>query len=198
MASLKEIGKHSVTNLDISYNSHDFERIFKENFENLVNYAYTYLFDLKESEDLVQGLFIYIWENRKALQIHSSVNSYLITAVKNRCLNQLEKLKVRDNNDLLFVEGIFQQVSHSSNHDNDLTERLITAFHKLPSSIKAIMNLKYFENEKIKDIAIKLGISENTVKTQLKRGRVKLRKTLSLAVRSFNTTLLSIASFLIY
>lgn len=62
----------------------------------------------------------------------------------------------------------------SQTKNTELEAQLLHEIQSLPKQMKEVLILKYFENKQRKEIALTLGISENTVKTQLKRGKKKL------------------------
>src|SRR3569832_571735 len=72
------------------------EELFKTLYKPLCNYAYSFLQDVEESEDVVQGIFYNLWKNRDRMEMISSVKSYLFVAVRNNCLKKIHQLKIRD------------------------------------------------------------------------------------------------------
>ena len=74
-----------------------FETFFNKHYKDLVICANGYLFDKSASEDVVQEVYIYIWENAKNLNIKSSLKNYLYAMVRNKCLNYLKSIKITDN-----------------------------------------------------------------------------------------------------
>ena len=154
-----------------------FEGLFNAHYPQLVRFAEGMVFDPQLAEDLVQNLFIHLWENSDKIKVKSSLKAYLFTAAKNRCLNSLRELQIRDKNELLYLEGMLNSESHED-VDPQLLDKLKYSLTKLPDKMVEIVKLKYLENRKLKDIAAQLNISENTVKTQLLRSKRKLRKLL--------------------
>ena len=59
-----------------------FGDLFQKYYQVLCNYALTYLDDVSEVEDAVQDVFVYVWNNRDAIVVDTSVRSYLFTSVK--------------------------------------------------------------------------------------------------------------------
>ena len=72
-----------------------FKIFFDKHYGELVLYANGYLFDKDASEDIVQEVFIYIWEYSNKLKIETSLKGYLHAMVRNRCLNYLKSLKLK-------------------------------------------------------------------------------------------------------
>ncbi|MEQ6121256.1 sigma-70 family RNA polymerase sigma factor [Reichenbachiella sp. MALMAid0571] len=157
-----------------------YEALFHNHYHQLVRFAEGMIFDPDLAQDLVQSLFIHLWENAANINIKSSLKAYLFMAVKNRCLNCLKELQIRDKNELLYLEGMLNSDS-SEDIDPQLLDRLNFSLAQLPDKMVEIVKLKYLENRKLRDIAVQLNISENTVKTQLLRSKRKLRKLLQVA-----------------
>src|SRR5260221_7200781 len=70
-----------------------FQVVFKTYYNLLCNYAFTFTKDADASEDLVQDLFIKIWEQRRGLLKEASIRYYLFTAVRNNCITWLRREK---------------------------------------------------------------------------------------------------------
>lgn len=157
-------------------NSQVYETLFHNHYDELTRFAEGIIFDPQLSEDIVQNLFIHLWENSNNIKIRSSLRAYLFTAVKNRCLNRLKELQIRDKNQLLYFEGMLNVGDSNIEEETDLTLKLNSAINQLPDKMAEIVKLKYLESKKQKEIAASLHISENTVKTQLSRAKEKLRK----------------------
>jgi len=157
-----------------------FEQVYSEYYPRLVSFANGYLFDIDESKELVQNFFIDFWIKITEVKIENSIHSYLFTAVKNRCLNQIKKLNITDRKKLQYIEANLQSqlVVAPNKQLQDLELQLMLEVDKLPPQVKKILVLKYFKGNKRHEIAKLLGVSENTVKTQLQRGKKKLKSVL--------------------
>ncbi|MBK6264018.1 RNA polymerase sigma-70 factor [Marivirga sp. S37H4] len=157
-----------------------FEQLYSEYYPRLVSFANGYLYDLDESKELVQNFFINLWLKISEFKIESSIHSYLFTAIKNRCLNHIKNLNITDRKKLQYIEANLQsQLVVTQNRQlQELELQLMVEIEKLPTQIKNVLVLKYFKGNKRHEIAQLLGISENTVKTQLQRGKKKLKNVL--------------------
>src|SRR5690606_16169133 len=127
--------------------------IFRTHYVPLCNYAFTFVADRDMAEEIVQGTFLYLWEKREAMEIHSSLKSYLYTSVRNRCLNEIKRRKVRQqhiNRELLSADTSSESVSEEI-AALELEERIQLAFEEL----------KYAE------IAEHLSISVKTVENHM-------------------------------
>lgn len=167
-----------------------FEQLYEQYYSPLVAFADAYVFDTEESKEIVQKLFVQLWVNRKAFKIETSLKSYLFSAVRNRCLNHIRDLKVNDQKKLLYIEATLSgaQIQGHADMLQYQEDNVWDEIQKLPEQIKKIIILKYYKGKKQKEIASTLGITENTVKTQLSRGKTKLSA--ALKQKSLITTLL--------
>lgn len=141
--------------------------LFERYYNVLCNYAGSFLKDDFTSEDVVQEVFVKIWENHKRLVITGSVKSYLYTAVRNRSLNRLESESVRkkytsrlskEEDNLVFFDELEQE---------EFRDHLFYCIEKLPFRCKEIFTQSRFENMRQEKIAMNLNISLKTVKAQI-------------------------------
>ena len=176
MTKTQNIVVQKIKNGDESY----FRLVFNDYYKPLVKFAVSYLNSRNDAEDVVQSVFIQLWEKADQLESIESFDAYLFKCVKNQCLNRLKKLKVEDQYHLLMAEGLLNAQVDDGRMSPALQNRLQEAIEQLPEGIRKIIQLKYIENLKITEISEFLKISENTVKTQLKRGKQKLREGLKI------------------
>lgn len=158
-------------------NKEVFEALFHDYYPSLLRFAEGFVFDPEVCEDIVQNIFIHIWEQAEYLNITISFKSYLYKAVRNRCLNHLRNLKIEDKHHLLYIEASLND-SEVDWEDAEITQKIEAAIEKLPPKMAEIFRLKYLEEKSVRDIAAQLDISENTIKTQLLRAKDKLRELL--------------------
>tara|TARA_R110002049_G_scaffold55382_6_gene153693 strand:+ start:121 stop:678 length:558 start_codon:yes stop_codon:yes gene_type:complete len=155
-----------------------FKNFFDKHYEELVLYANGYLFDKDSSEDIVQEVFIYIWENADKMKIKSSLRGYLFTMVRNRCFNFLKSIKITDSYEYLEfnIELITEYVFDSTEEEDKkiVYHQILKIVDTLPPKMQQIVKLKFLHNYKYSEIAKELDISINTVKTQLKRAKSKI------------------------
>ena len=156
-------------------NKQVFRAIYEQYYAPLVRFAGGYLHTQDLSEDVVQNFFIQLWESRENLQVTGSIKSYCFTAVRNRCLNRLRDYHLRDEKNLIYLNTILQLNIELTDQDGDLALEVRRALEQLPEQMKKIFVKRYFEGLKTQEIADQLDISPNTINTQLKRGKQKLR-----------------------
>lgn len=125
--------------------------------------------DLDAAEETVQSIFVKMWENRSQLVIDSSVRSYLFSAVRNNCLNQLKQMKVRDAYKTHNKRTLDQSVVLADDEleASELETRIHASIEALPTARKQIFILSRYDGLKYKEIAEKLNISIKTVENQM-------------------------------
>ena len=155
-----------------------YESLFNEYYESLVRFAEKFIFDQHASEDLVQELFIHIWEQASRLEINSSIKAYFYQALRNRCLNYLKNLKVKDKRNLLYIDALISVNDDTELFDPEIIDKIKSAIDELPPQMANVFKLQILEGLKQNEIAEELDISVNSVKTHLKRARKKLRELL--------------------
>ena len=142
-----------------------FEKLFRSYYQSLCRYANGLLNDSDEAEEVVQQMFVTIWEKRSSIEIKVSFKSYLYRAVHNSCLNHLEKIKVRQ----MYVgqhsgnEEVSTDYSEMNLQKNELQTRISAALLKLPEQCRKVFLLSRHDEMKYAEIADHLGISIMTV-----------------------------------
>jgi RNA polymerase sigma-70 factor (ECF subfamily) len=156
------------------------EEIFKIHYLQLCNYAYIFLKDTDESEDVVQGVFYQLWKKKDSTEITTSLKSYLFTAVRNNCLKKVSHLKIRNQ----YKENIIHLDDKSSNNTMDkvigreLEEQIKNAIENLPQQCRLIFTLSRQSGFKYAEIAEHLEISVKTVENQMGKALKVLREKL--------------------
>jgi RNA polymerase sigma-70 factor (ECF subfamily) len=165
-----------------------FESIFRKYYQSLCNYANSILKEMDESEEIVQHLFLSIWEKRSDLEISISLKSYLYRAVHNHCLNRIKHLKIREDYQQYatnFYDSSYESVSQTV-IKNELEIKIEEAIRKLPEQCRLIFRMSRFDELKYHEIAEQLGLSPKTVENQigkaLKLLRVELAEYLPLII----------------
>ena len=154
--------------------------LFKEYYQMLVIFANKYLYDIEASKELVQDLFVYIYEKREKIEINSSLKSYLFRSVHNRSLNLINSEKIRNK----YAEHISRTIDLDENtiekqmNHSELEHAIYRAIGDLPPKCRDIFKLNRFEGMSNSEIAEKLKLSKRTVETQISKAlkilRVKL------------------------
>jgi RNA polymerase sigma-70 factor (ECF subfamily) len=163
-----------------------FELVFKANYKSLHAYAFTVLRDEAAAEEVVQHVFLKLWERSASIQISGTVTAYLYRAVYNASLNQLKHLKIRtQHRQFLQHRPMESNNAHSKDiHVKELEAKIAAALQELPEQCRTIFQLSRFEELRYREIAERLQISVKTVENQmgkaLKLLRIKLAEFFSL------------------
>lgn len=161
-----------------------YEEIFTRYYTTLC--AYTRLYVRGEvSENIVQDLMLWLWENRTTLHITESLSRYLFRATRNRCLKYLNHEMIERR-----VLGQLSEKLHEQFEAPDfyvieeLQERIRKAVEQLPPSYREAFELNRFQHKTYEEIAGLLDISPKTVdyriQQSLKLLRIRLKEYLPL------------------
>lgn len=156
-----------------------FEKLFKAFNRPLTLFAQQYVFDVHVGEDIVQENFVYFWENIHKIEIRTSLKAYFYQSIKNRCYNYLRNQNIYDKHKIRYVESLLASNDPDVFTDPEIHNVLNNAISLLPPEMGKIIRLKYIEKKKILEVSGILQVSNNTVKTQLARGKQKLKELLS-------------------
>lgn len=168
MGSIKEISDFSVV----------FDNIFRECYTPLCRFACNILDDIELSQDIVQEVFEEIWKRKDNLIYRKDIENYLFISVRNNCFAYLKRKKVvkvdiKDCGDCELCDD---------SKDVVLGERqrtkILKVVNSLPEQRCIILKLLVWEGYSYAEVAEKLDISLNTVKTHVKLAYKELREKL--------------------
>lgn len=150
-----------------SGNENAFRQLFNEYWEELFTYAAKITKDPSLAQDIVQSLFIHLWEKRNTLPPVTTILPYLRSALKNRLLNAL-----RDEHVYQRHVDTFNQVRETCTTSDQLQlketeQRLLQSIDRLPGKMKDVFYLNRIEQMSVAEIALKLGTSPQTIRNQL-------------------------------
>ena len=165
-----------------------FDKLCVSRYPMLVSYAKLFLRDAF-AEDVVQDVLFNVWKNRRTLREDSSLHTYLLKSVYNRCMNYISKEKNADNH-VRYCSDIFMS-SYSAMcspeespvirklFNDDLVKSLNAAIDSLSPRTREVFLLSYVEELSNKEIAERLGISLSTVENHMYLALKQLRTILS-------------------
>ncbi|RIJ45387.1 RNA polymerase sigma-70 factor [Maribellus luteus] len=159
---------------------------FKKNYHTACLVALRYIPDIDRAEDMVQDVFVSLWEKRKELQVKINLKKYLLSAVKNQAIN----LTQRDKANTIPLSKLMVDLEEDEPEEfakEELSVKLAEAINELPPACHNIFSLAYQENFTYQQIADELNLSKNTVKTQMgiayRQLREKLRQSIVVLVQ---------------
>lgn len=146
-----------------------FEMLFRTYYQPLCNYAYTFVQDRDEAEEIVQSAFLNVWEKRENLAIHTAVKPYLYAMVRNASLNVIKHEKIKKQHvtmEMAVAERSVESVARTV-MASELETKIYQAMNKLPEQCRLVFKLSRFEELKYAEIAEQLNISIKTVENQM-------------------------------
>ena len=167
-------------------NEDAYKYIYDYHYVLLCHVANQYLNDNFLSETIVGDVIFHLWEIRETLNITISIRSYLIKAVRNRCIDYLKSGS--EKKEISFSVLVPEEMSEekylqSDNYplgillERELEHEIRMAIDKLP--IRCVFEKSRFEEKKYEEISQELGISINTVKYHIKNALSFLQTELS-------------------
>lgn len=162
-----------------------FDQIFQDYHHSLLLYSLKFVENENDAHDIVQEVFVAVWEKEKYKLEKAHIKSYLFNAVRNSCFNYLKhQTIVRKHVEVEQVtlkihELDFYKSGEKSLIEKEDLEKIYDAIDSLSDNYKEIIELSRFEGLKNKQIAEQLEIPRRTVETRLFRALNKLREILS-------------------
>ena len=153
------------------------EQFVRTHGEELLRLSYTYVKSREVAEDVVQDVLLKAYEQREQFRGDSTYRTYLYRMTINRSYDYLRSWSYKNT----YLSNKFQQIFHATKSAEEqviaLSENQLLgeAVLDLPVKYREIIILYYYKELRIDEIAQILSISDNTVKTRLKRGREKLK-----------------------
>ncbi len=165
-----------------------FELLFKLYHVPLCNYAKIYVKHIDIANEIVQDTFIRIWESKSGLDPNQSLKSYLYRSVHNNCINYFRRKQINSRLTEEYKAEVLQRIEilghdfNESRFDQLITDELELTIQKsidnLPEQCREVFILSRYYDLTYQQIAEKLSISINTVKTQISRALEKIRENL--------------------
>ncbi|MGE4586080.1 MAG: RNA polymerase sigma factor [Mangrovibacterium sp.] len=154
-----------------------FDELFNKYSQRLYNFSFKYLKEDEAAEDVVQDVFLYIWEKRDSLKPDESFNGYLFTIAHNIIRKHFNK-KRRDN---VFKDHLIYELLKQDNNLDQvidyrfLLEKVESIIESLPDRRKEIFIKRKYYSLSLKEIAKELAISPGTVEKQLTVAQKQIR-----------------------
>lgn len=148
-----------------------FEEIYRHYWEDLFRYLYNRLHYHSVSEEIVQEIFLSLWEKRSSLTIHTSLSSYLFRAARYRMLNHIRAEKVRESYAADFLEAQISLISDPMGpqlrYAEDLKNIIEEKLCDLPPKCQTVFRMSRQQHIPNQEIAEELKISKKTVENYL-------------------------------
>ncbi len=140
-----------------------------------------------EAKDILQDVFLYIWENRARIEIHQKVSSFLYRATLNQVLKKVDRDR--------FIAAYLERLGNTSEKvvndaeeavfAKELRQNLAVALDHMPGKMRLVFEASRFDGLSHDEISGRLGVSRETVKSQIKNALRIVRKYVSLFIVMF-------------
>ncbi|MCT4672023.1 MAG: RNA polymerase sigma-70 factor [Prolixibacteraceae bacterium] len=167
---------------------HAFQKLFEDYYTSLFYYACKFV-DNEMARDKVHDIFILLWQKKEQIEIQTSVSAYLFRMVRNKCLQEIEKQKVRDRycqENLKAEEIQYYNEGFKSIIEQELTQKLNETMLKMPPNCRKVFSMSRIDGLKNKEIAEQLNISIKAVEKQMTKAlkiiRLELNEYLPLLI----------------
>lgn len=153
-----------------------FTNLYTQFFQKLLIESNKYVKDAQVAEEIVQDVFLKIWERSENLAQITSLKSYLYRAVINSSINYLNRQKSLEQHHQKIAKEFTEDDLDRLDEENEVIIKLFAEIEKLPPKCREIFKLNRFEHLKYKQIAEKLDISERTVENHIANALKILRE----------------------
>jgi len=163
----------------------DFDSLFRKYQHRLLLYTLKFVESESDALDIVQNIFVAVWENGKYRQNEDLVQAYLFNAVKNSCLNYIKHQKVvrRFEHDAALeikeMEALYYQSGEKSLIEKENLKQINDAIDSLSDIYREVILLSRLEGLKNHEIAQRLNIPVRTVETRIFRALSALKEKMS-------------------
>jgi len=157
-------------------NTEAFTNFYTQFFKKLLIESEKYVKDIHVAEEIVQDVFLKIWEKSEDLINVKSVKSYLYRAVINSSINFINRQRNLEQHHQKIINEFTEGQVEDLDEENELIVILFDEIEKLPPKCKEIFKMNRFERLKYKEIALKLDISERTVENHIANALKILRE----------------------
>ena len=148
---------------------HQFQQEFSHHYEPLCQYAFSFVKEIHTAEDIVQDIFVHVWEKKQNLVGNEGLRYYLFTAVRNNCLTWLQRNKRSVVTALTGQESLqtAAEECRQEKTETDFHTLMQSALNKLPPKCREVFVLSRMSKLTYQEIAETQGISVKTVENQM-------------------------------
>jgi RNA polymerase sigma factor (sigma-70 family) len=151
----------------------EFRELYDRQITRVYKLALVLLGSVADAEDVVQTVFLKIWEKNPKFHDADHETAWLLTTTRNQC-RDLQKSYYRKHRTAI-EDAPEKAVSFASNADNEIWQ----ALQSLPEKYRVVLYLYYYEGYPVKELSVLLGRRESTLQTRLATGRKLLKESLS-------------------
>ena len=173
------MGKETVESLQLILdkgNKKAFTDFYTQYFKRLLIESDKYVKDIHVAEEVVQDVFLKIWERSDDLTQILSIKSYLYRSVINTSINYVNRQRNLEQHHQKMLNEFTEDQADQLDEENELIVLLFDEIEKLPPKCKEIFKMNRFERLKYREIALKLDVSERTVENHIANALRLLRE----------------------
>lgn len=173
--------------INIEYKK-QFEEIYTVFYSRMKRFAKSYVIYEEDAENIVQDIFIDIWEKKIDLTVISNVRGYLFLILKNRCIDYIRRKRSESKTfsaiqkeyeiNLMLKLDSLEALDNKILTDPDIDALIEKAIENLPEKCRQIFIMNKIDCKKQREIAKELNISINTVESQMSIAYKKLKEDL--------------------
>ncbi len=154
-----------------------FSIIFSAYYKDLVMFAMKFTRELADAEDIVQEIFVKLWEDHEVIHIHSSLKSYLLKSVQNKSINWLKHKKIISiySSNARERSTLFENSTDNYLLQSELQEQIDKALAKLPGKMSEAFRMNRYKGMKYKEISKVMNVSERTIEVYIGKALASLR-----------------------
>lgn len=178
MINMKEKSRNTTRSLkDISFND-----LYNEHWKLLYEVAYAKTGSRQDALDIVQDLFVRIWENRQNIAVPDSLKAYLLTSLRNKIFDHFRKnivsQKVVQDFSRFSEEAIISEVEVAAIESmrEDTMKTIRQAIDDLPEKMRYIVQQRWYHKKTIADLSEELRVSHKTIKNNLSLALQRIRQ----------------------
>lgn len=154
-----------------------FRVLYQRYWKKLYTTACYKLKNKEAAEEIVQNIFVSLWEKRTTLNIES-LDDYLFTAVKYKVINYVESLMVRQASQKQLAGNTTDESTEATIMINDLHAAIQQALLQLPAKTREVFTMSRFEKCSVREIAGHMGLTEKAVEYHITQSLKLLRVSL--------------------
>jgi len=152
-----------------------FEKLFRENYSRLYSYAFDFLNDAREAEDVVHELFADLWIQRGKYRPENAAG-YLFRALRNRCVNRVRRLLAERRALQGYAEERLRLIDADPDAHEEKIRRVTAAIDDLQPKARYVLEQCYMEGRRYKDLAQQMDTSVGMVHKYLSKALAQLRR----------------------
>lgn len=184
MTIYSQLSDQELVSLIREGNEASFEEVYNRFYGLLYIHAHKRLRNEEEARDVIHELFAALWIKRESLIVSTNLTGYLYSSIRNRVLDMITHKKVEEK----YIDSLQHHIDHDfayADHrvrERDLAKLIEKEISFLPSKMREIFEMSRKSHLSHKEIAVLLNLSEQTVRTQVKKALRILRLRLGLFI----------------